>query len=116
LDAASKTLALKRCQSDAPAPWPRADERSMRILHRSMKEKGRNRKKMKAKLLSFAFIYFSESGLFNELRPIQIKNLRRFLASTRNAPNACLVPSSDVAQGLGRHPGNRERYSTDQAF
>jgi hypothetical protein len=28
---------------------------------------------MKAKLLSFLFIYFSESGLFNELRPIQIK-------------------------------------------
>jgi hypothetical protein len=28
---------------------------------------------MKAILLSFAFIYFSESGLFKGLRPIQIK-------------------------------------------
>jgi hypothetical protein len=28
---------------------------------------------MKAKLLSFAFFYFSESGLFNGLRTIQIK-------------------------------------------
>jgi hypothetical protein len=30
---------------------------------------------MKAKRLSFAFICFLESGLFNELRPIQIKKL-----------------------------------------
>jgi hypothetical protein len=30
---------------------------------------------MKAKQLSFPFIYFSESCLFNALRPIQIKNL-----------------------------------------
>jgi hypothetical protein len=29
---------------------------------------------MKAKMLSFANSYFSESGLFNELRAIQIKN------------------------------------------
>jgi hypothetical protein len=28
---------------------------------------------MKGNELSFPFIYFSESGLFNELRPIQIK-------------------------------------------
>jgi hypothetical protein len=28
---------------------------------------------MKAKVLSFPFIYFSESGLFNGLQPIQIK-------------------------------------------
>jgi hypothetical protein len=30
---------------------------------------------MKAKLLSFAFIYFSELGHFNALRRIKIKNL-----------------------------------------
>src|ERR1700677_3505354 len=30
---------------------------------------------MKAKLLSFPFICFSESGLFNGLRPIQIKKI-----------------------------------------
>jgi hypothetical protein len=38
---------------------------------------------MKAKLLSFIFIYFSESGLFNGLRPIQIKkSVPRFLPRT----------------------------------
>jgi hypothetical protein len=30
---------------------------------------------MKAILLSFAFIYFSKSGLFKGLRPIQIKKI-----------------------------------------
>jgi hypothetical protein len=35
-------------------------------------------KSMKAKLLSFAFIYFSESGLFNGLRSIQIKKTAAF--------------------------------------
>jgi hypothetical protein len=34
---------------------------------------------MKAKMLSFPFICFSESGLFNELRPIQIKKSFSFL-------------------------------------
>ena len=33
----------------------------------------RKSKEMKAKLLSFPFIFFSESGLFKGLRPIQIK-------------------------------------------
>jgi hypothetical protein len=31
------------------------------------------RKQMKAKLLSFAYVYFFESGLFNGLQLIQIK-------------------------------------------
>jgi hypothetical protein len=45
---------------------------------------------MKAKLLSFVFMSFSESGLFNGLRPIQIKNFP--FVSAR-------VP------GCGRQPG-----------
>jgi hypothetical protein len=32
-------------------------------------------KEIKGKRLSFPFIYFSESGLFNGLQPIQIKKL-----------------------------------------
>jgi hypothetical protein len=36
---------------------------------------------MKGKVLSFPFIYFSESGLFNGLRPIQIKKLSPVSAS-----------------------------------
>jgi hypothetical protein len=46
-------------------------------------------KSMKPKLLSFAFIYFSESGLFNGLRPIQIKKTAAFLA-----------PAGVVCEGL----------------
>jgi hypothetical protein len=34
---------------------------------------------MKAKMLSFAFIYFCESGLFNELRAKKRKNSARVL-------------------------------------
>jgi hypothetical protein len=40
-----------------------------------MKIDSRKRKEKKAILLSFAFISFSESGLFNELQRIQIKIL-----------------------------------------
>jgi hypothetical protein len=40
-----------------------------------VKENARQRKKIKEKLLSFLFKSFSESGLFRELRPIQIKKL-----------------------------------------
>jgi hypothetical protein len=36
---------------------------------------------MKAKLLSFTFICFSESGLFNELRPKKIKKSTAALIS-----------------------------------
>jgi hypothetical protein len=36
---------------------------------------------MKAKALSFVFISFSESGLFNALQPIQIKNFFPLCAS-----------------------------------
>jgi hypothetical protein len=34
---------------------------------------------MKGKVLSFPFISFSESGLFNGLRPIQIKKIFPFI-------------------------------------
>jgi hypothetical protein len=55
-----------------------ARQLSMQIMHMSMKIDSRKRKETKAKLLSFAFISFSESGLFNELRPIQAKKCAAF--------------------------------------
>jgi hypothetical protein len=58
-----------------------------------MKIDSRKRKGKKAILLLFAFISFSESGLFNELRPIQVKKSRRFLRPMRYALDACLVAS-----------------------
>jgi hypothetical protein len=64
-----------------------------------MKANASKRKEMKAKGLSF---YFSESGLFNGLRAIQIKKLAPLLGSARNAQNACLVPSPLTSQCLGR--------------
>jgi Domain of unknown function (DUF6471) len=72
---------------------------SVRIMHRSMKIDSRKRKEKKAILLSFAFISFSESGLFNELRPIQAKKLRRFLRPMRYALNACLAASPRTSHG-----------------
>jgi hypothetical protein len=39
-------------------------------------------------LLSFAYVYFFESGLFNGLRPIQIKKFPRLLAQFRSSKNA----------------------------
>jgi hypothetical protein len=50
---------------------------------------------MKAKLLSFAFICFLESGLFNELRPIQIKKLL-------SPSPGCSVPFSSDSASLDR--------------
>jgi len=44
----------------------------------SAKEKARKRKEMKATFLSFVFNNFSESGLFNALRSIQIKKIAPF--------------------------------------
>jgi hypothetical protein len=62
-------------------------------------------------LLSFAYVYFLESGLFNELQPIQIK---------KSAPSP--VPSKRIAFPLSRSqapatlrqrdPADRKRYST----
>jgi hypothetical protein len=40
---------------------------------------------MKAKLLSFIFFYFFESGLFNGLRAIQIKNSVPSLAPAKRS-------------------------------
>src|ERR1700677_3834161 len=50
---------------------------------------------MKAKRLSFAFICFLESGLFNELRPIQIKKLL-------SPSPGCSVPFSSDASPLDK--------------
>jgi hypothetical protein len=50
-------------------------------------------------MLAFTSVYFSESGLFNGLRPIQIKNSFLALTSVRNAPDAWLSPAR-IAAGL----------------
>jgi hypothetical protein len=57
------------------------------------------RKQMQIKLLSIAGAYFSESGLFNGLRPIQIKKSRSF---PRQEPRI--------------RSGEWERYTTDSDF
>jgi hypothetical protein len=68
---------------------------------------------MKAESLLFVFIYFSESGLFNGLQPIQIKKSFPASGAVRNVSNACLVltlrPGSD-SRPLG---SNENKYSTD---
>jgi hypothetical protein len=49
-------------------------------------------KSMKAKSLSFAFVYFSESGLFNALRAIQIRKfglLSQVARQTSQPRRAC---------------------------
>jgi hypothetical protein len=45
--------------------------------------KENKRKEMKANFLSFPFICFSESGLFNGLQPIQIKKTFPYLKLNR---------------------------------
>jgi hypothetical protein len=48
---------------------------------------------MKEKSLSFPFISFSESGLFNDLRPIQIKNYSCPSAQFRSSKTIHLASS-----------------------
>jgi hypothetical protein len=50
--------------------------------------KASKRKQMKAKFLSFIFIYFFESGLFKGLRPIQAK---------KSGALSCSVQSVSIA-------------------
>jgi hypothetical protein len=63
---------------------------------------------MQAKVLAFAISYFSESGLFNGLRPIQVKKF--LLPSSAScdisqAPLRLLFPCRRlVAQMTGLHP------------
>jgi hypothetical protein len=49
--------------------------RGLRISHATIQTKANPRKQMKTKVLSFSFINFSESGLFNGLPAIQIRKL-----------------------------------------
>jgi hypothetical protein len=53
---------------------------------------------MKAKSLSFAFIYFLESGLFNGLWPIQIKKSFPPFGSVRVVQKRSIVPTPPVAR------------------
>jgi hypothetical protein len=71
---------------------------------------------MKAKALSFVFISFSESGLFNALQPIQIKNFFPLCASrsrlhirSRGHP-----PTPTCAQGS--HSDQQEIHNTIFVF
>jgi hypothetical protein len=62
-----------------------------------------------------ASVYFLESGLFNGLRPIQIKNLPPSQAPRRTSQ--ALFPGSPFAspgsrQGAGSYPTCRNTYST----
>jgi hypothetical protein len=59
---------------------------------------------MKAILLSFVFIYFSESGLFNGLRPIQIK----FFLPSPKTRSGCRTRRGAP---LGTRPGRPEFHS-----
>jgi hypothetical protein len=64
---------------------------------------------MKAKSLSFAFIYFSESGLFNGLRRIQVKKSGLVSSSLQNvssAPLLVLIAAGSLARrGFGLASG-----------
>jgi hypothetical protein len=72
---------------------------------------------MQIKWLSFAFIYFSESGLFNGLRPIQIRKIdsRLRLCSECLKPVPLSRPHA-VCLGAGSLPANGKIYSTDFRF
>jgi hypothetical protein len=75
-------------------------------------------KQMKAKLLGFAFIYFSESGLFNGLRRIQIKEIWARLKLWRQMPYA--GQSSPLWPPRVREtrldPASGKTYITDSCF
>jgi hypothetical protein len=62
---------------------------------------------MKAKSLSFAFISFSESGLFNGLRAIQIRKLSAFASRHGHVRNAYLSALL-YAGGLARDRRKRK--------
>jgi hypothetical protein len=72
---------------------------------------------MQIKWLSFAFIYFSESGLFNGLRPIQIRKIdsRLRLCAECLKPVPLSRPHA-VCLGAGSLPANGKIYSTDFRF
>jgi hypothetical protein len=68
---------------------------------------------MKAKVLSFPFIYFSESGLFNGLQPIQIKNFFLLIPCPKLPPAPCsaFLVSSDFLE-IWVHFRHEEVYNT----
>jgi hypothetical protein len=49
-------------------------------------------------LLSFAYIYFFESGLFNGLQPIQIKKSSPSFGSTQVVQKRSILPASPAAR------------------
>jgi hypothetical protein len=70
---------------------------------------------MKGKRLSFRFIFFLESGLFNELRRIQIKKSFLFQARSELPP----MPSCFFCRATGHYnqiPGTEVRISLISDF
>jgi hypothetical protein len=85
---------------DEIAPWFGSGGRKQR---KGNECKG---KEMKGKLLSFAFIYFSESGLFKELQRIKIKKSFAASAGLKSGARALssvhrLAGSSQIVPPIG---------------
>jgi hypothetical protein len=75
---------------------------------------------MKAKLLSFAFISFSESSLFNGLWPIQIKKIPPPVSGCiqgvfQTCSFSFAIPSRRSLNATF-DPANRMSYSTNSEF
>jgi hypothetical protein len=73
---------------DEIAPWFGSRGRKQR--------KGKERKGKESKLLSFAFLYFSESGLFKELQRIKIKKSFAASAGAKSGARALSIVSLEV--------------------
>jgi len=63
-------------------------------------------------LLSFAIVYFFESGLFNGLQPIQIKKSSPLLSSVSSAAPVL----NHAAAGGAEFDGDWEINNTDSGF
>jgi hypothetical protein len=61
---------------------------------------------MKGKLLLFPFISFAESGLFNELRPIQIKKFSPPSPVVRDGLKSVLADVGFLLAGTCQRPGS----------
>jgi hypothetical protein len=70
---------------------------------------------MKAKSLSFAFIYFSESGLFNGLRAIQIRKLSASASRPGHVGNAYLYALL-LRRRLARDRRSKRKYDIEFDF
>jgi hypothetical protein len=76
------------------------------------------RKKNCFLLLSFTIVYFLESGLFNSLQAIQIKNFAPSQLASEVVRETSLIPSFSwhAAHKAQRRSGDWESYSTAPGF